>query len=139
MYESLTSDEFFEQNTEVFDVIFIDGLHLSEQVYRDITNSLSCLSENGYIICHDMNPMEEIIQRYPQPIANSAWNATEAKNANDPFIVSIVFHTEDTKVINATAGIMKSTLQRYEKNNFIVEFIVIITEVSLLEFKHVRH
>lgn len=70
---ALTSDEFFKQNKEIFDVIFIDGLHLSEQVYRDIINSLSCLSDNGYIVCHDMNPMEEIIQRYPQPIANSAW------------------------------------------------------------------
>lgn len=70
---TMTSDQFFEQNNEIFDVIFIDGLHLNEQVYKDILNSLTYLSENGYIICHDMNPTEEIIQRYPQPIASSAW------------------------------------------------------------------
>jgi len=62
----MTSDEFFKDNVEVFDVIFIDGLHSSKQVYRDIDNSLNCLSENGYIICHDMNPHSEIIQKYPQ-------------------------------------------------------------------------
>jgi hypothetical protein len=69
----LTSDEFFNQNKEIFDVIFIDGLHMDLQVYRDILNSLSCLSENGYIICHDMSPMEELIQRYPQPMVESPW------------------------------------------------------------------
>lgn len=69
----VTSDEFFSQNTETFDVIFIDGLHMNAQVYRDIINSLSCLSKDGYIICHDMNPMEELIQRYPQFKPESTW------------------------------------------------------------------
>lgn len=62
----MTSDDFFKENVEVFDVIFIDGLHWSEQVYRDIVNSAKVLTWNGYIICHDMNPHNEIIQKYPQ-------------------------------------------------------------------------
>jgi hypothetical protein len=70
---SLTSDDFFAQNDETFDVIFIDGLHLSEQVYTDIVNSLSVLNDGGYIICHDMNPHSEFIQRYPQPKSESEW------------------------------------------------------------------
>lgn len=61
----ITSDLFFENNEEKFDVIFIDGLHHSDQVYRDIINSLNCLNENGYIICHDMNPQEEEHQIIP--------------------------------------------------------------------------
>lgn len=61
-----TSDEFFETNSENFDVIFIDGLHHSDQVFRDINNALDCLNHNGYIVCHDMNPHKEIIQRVPQ-------------------------------------------------------------------------
>lgn len=69
----LTSDAFFEQNNEMFDVIFIDGLHWSEQVYKDIINSLNVLNEGGYIICHDMNPHKEFIQRYPQAIPESEW------------------------------------------------------------------
>jgi hypothetical protein len=68
----LTSDQFFKENTEIFDIIFIDGLHWSKQVYRDIINSINCLSENGYIICHDMNPYNELIQKYPQE-AEGEW------------------------------------------------------------------
>ena len=70
---TLTSDAFFEQNKSKFDVIFIDGLHWSEQVYKDIVNSLNILNENGYIICHDMSPNSEFIQRYPQAIPESEW------------------------------------------------------------------
>jgi hypothetical protein len=70
---TMTSDDFFKQNNETFDVIFIDGLHWSEQVYKDITNSLNVLNDGGYIICHDMSPHSEIIQRYPQAIPESEW------------------------------------------------------------------
>jgi hypothetical protein len=62
----MTSDDFFKQNNENFDVIFIDGLHENGQVYRDIQNSLKFLNDGGYIVCHDMSPNNEIIQRYPQ-------------------------------------------------------------------------
>ena len=55
----LTSDDFFAKNKETFDIIFIDGLHESEQVERDINNSLLCLNQGGYIVCHDINPTKE--------------------------------------------------------------------------------
>ena len=58
----MTSDEFFSLNTDTFDVIFIDGMHLEEYLYRDITNSLTILNDGGYIICHDINPSEEYMQ-----------------------------------------------------------------------------
>lgn len=61
----LTSDDFFAQNTSKFDVIFIDGLHHADQVEKDIINSLEVLNENGYIICHDMNPTSELMQIVP--------------------------------------------------------------------------
>lgn len=62
----MTSDDFFQKNTEKFDVIFVDGLHHSDQVIKDINNSLLILNNGGYIVCHDMNPNEEIIQRVPR-------------------------------------------------------------------------
>lgn len=68
----LTSDEFFKTNKENFDVIFIDGLHHSQQVYRDIINSLNVLSPNGYIVCHDINPEKEEHQIIP--FTSGVWN-----------------------------------------------------------------
>lgn len=62
---ALTSDAFFEQNETMFDVIFIDGLHVANQVEKDILNSLAVLNPGGYIICHDMNPTEELMQKVP--------------------------------------------------------------------------
>lgn len=62
----MTSDVFFMQNKKMFDIIFIDGLHESEQVYRDIRNSLNVLNVGGTIIMHDCNPTKEIIQLVPQ-------------------------------------------------------------------------
>ena len=52
----LTSDEFFEKNSEKYDIIFIDGLHLRDQFIRDVENSLKFLNDNGTIVCHDCLP-----------------------------------------------------------------------------------
>lgn len=52
----MTSDEFFSTNKEKFDVVFIDGLHIYDQVSRDFYNSLNSLTDNGIIILHDMMP-----------------------------------------------------------------------------------
>ena len=48
-----TSNEFFLNNKEKYDVIYIDGWHEAPQVYEDINNSWNCLNENGIIICDD--------------------------------------------------------------------------------------
>jgi hypothetical protein len=61
----MTSDEFFEQNKDSFDLVFIDGLHQSDQVYADIINSLKYLNENGTILVHDCNPTSEEMQTVP--------------------------------------------------------------------------
>lgn len=70
----LTSDSFFETNQDKFDVIFIDGLHHSDQVYRDIINSLNVLNGGGYIVCHDMSPWNENVQLIPlDPAIHTYW------------------------------------------------------------------
>ena len=51
-----TSDEFFKQNRSTFDAIFIDGLHLAEQVRSDIINSMKVLNEGGCMVLHDCYP-----------------------------------------------------------------------------------
>lgn len=50
----------------IFDVIFIDGDHTKEQVKRDFENSLRCLSDNGFIVIHDVLPDEEQCTQVPR-------------------------------------------------------------------------
>jgi len=68
----MTSDEFFTQNKKKYDIVFIDGLHIFEQTYRDIINSLAILNEGGAIVVHDCNPKREITQRRER--ASSVWH-----------------------------------------------------------------
>ena len=75
----MTSDSFFESidsNTK-FDIIFIDGLHLHQQVDKDILNSLKHLNEGGTILLHDCNPLDEkTALEYPifEPPINGTWH-----------------------------------------------------------------
>lgn len=55
----MSSNQFFRENDREYDIVFIDGLHLYQQVANDIENSLNCLSQNGTIIVHDCNPTKE--------------------------------------------------------------------------------
>lgn len=86
----MTSDEFFAaiKSGEVlkdvkFDAIFIDGLHLAEQVDRDIQNSLDNLKKDGFIFMHDCNPPSEWHARetygYKMSPAGGNWNGTTWK------------------------------------------------------------
>ena len=58
----MTSDQYFAENDEKFDIIFIDGLHEHSQVWRDIRNSLGHLNPNGVIVMHDCMPKSEKMQ-----------------------------------------------------------------------------
>ena len=61
-----TSDEFFSQNKEFFDCIFIDGLHEYDQVKKDIVNSLKYLNDGGVIFIHDCLPRSYFEQAVPR-------------------------------------------------------------------------
>ena len=49
----MTSEVFFKKNTFDFDVIYIDGSHLAENVLNDCISSWSCLKKNGILILDD--------------------------------------------------------------------------------------
>lgn len=78
----LQSGELLSPQTE-FDVIFIDGLHLAEQVDRDIQNSLKHLKSDGFLVLHDCNPPTEWHAResYSHMLspALAKWNGTTWK------------------------------------------------------------
>ena len=75
-----TSDDFFKQNKDIFDIIFIDGLHLEEQTDKDIQNSLNALSPDGTIVMHDCNPTTYDRQVEIYRGGNHAWNGTVWKS-----------------------------------------------------------
>ena len=68
----MTSDEFFEQNDENFDLIFLDGLHTYEQTIKDIDNSLKFLNNHGVVIIHDCLPKKIWNQIVPRIYGH--WN-----------------------------------------------------------------
>ena len=67
-----TSDQFFSNNTDFFDCIFIDGLHEYKQVKRDILNSLKFLNKGGIILVHDCLPNDYFEQAVPR--CQWTWN-----------------------------------------------------------------
>jgi hypothetical protein len=77
---TMKSDEFFSRLNpkKKYDIIFIDGLHIEEQVDRDIKNSLNHLSPNGIIVMHDCNPRSWEHQAVPR--IQKAWNGTVWKS-----------------------------------------------------------
>ena len=66
------SDDFFIKNTEYFDVIFIDGLHVYDQVRRDVVNSIKFLKPDGWVAIHDMLPDDAISEHVPM-ISRGPW------------------------------------------------------------------
>lgn len=48
-----SSDDFFQKNEKTFDVIYVDGYHKAEQVFKDCVNSWKVLNNNGLMICDD--------------------------------------------------------------------------------------
>jgi len=75
---TMTSDEFFKKisKNKMYDIIFIDGLHLCYQVLKDVNNSLEHLSIGGTIVLHDCNPISAIAQVENPLKAIKKWNGT---------------------------------------------------------------
>ena len=46
-------------------------------------------------------------------VANNAFNSINSPASSDPFVLSLVFHTEKTKTINAAAEILKTTCRSH--------------------------
>ncbi len=107
----MTSDEFFEglkvgrlniSSDLKFDVIFIDGLHLANQVEKDILNSLDLITDKGFIVVHDCNPPTEFHARelfgFRNSPARGFWNGTTWKTfykfRHNKGLYSICFDTD---------------------------------------------
>jgi len=77
----MTSDDFFDliRGHDIkYDIIFIDGLHHSEQVDKDIDNALNHLVNNGIIVLHDCSPEKEEYSFVPR--ITGPWNGDVYKS-----------------------------------------------------------
>ena len=118
----MTSDEFFSQNlTDLFDVIFIDGLHEYQQVRKDVTNALERVPVGGLIGLHDLLPGSWESQHVPR-IA-SKWNGDVWKISLELTKASgiefaIVAVDEGIGVIRKVSNVVRVPDLQLESENF---------------------
>jgi len=96
----MTSDEFFrkiENSKILYDFIFIDGLHHTEQVDKDIFNSLKHLSPNGFIMLHDVSPSSfktQIVPRAQVEWTGDVWKSVVKLRCLNPNIEIVTIDTD---------------------------------------------
>ena len=120
----MTSDDFFKNNLNKFDIIFIDGLHQYKQVKNDIINSLKFLNKNGVILLHDCMPCSFIRQTTLR--SSYIWNGDVWKNIVECRTLDEI----DTYTIYADQGI-GLILKRKNRNKLFLK----INNFKKLKFK----
>ncbi len=95
----VTSDEFFKNNKDFFDIIFLDGLHTYEQTIKDIDNSLKFLKTKGVIIIHDCLPKKIWNQIVPRMYGH--WNGDVWK----AIVHARTYNYADTYTLKADHGL----------------------------------
>lgn len=123
----MSSDTFFEFNRQKFDLIFIDGLHLQQQVMRDVTNSIATLKSGGCIVVHDCLPLRRE-QQLDTPIrrvggwTGNVWKAIVELRAypnldiavlNSDWGVGVIFVRPNTDPIGLPAQIEWESFQQH--------------------------
>ena len=139
-----TSDDFFRENVDKFDIVFIDGLHTYEQVKKDILNSVNFLNENGIILVHDCMPDslgKQAVPRYKMQWNGDVWKAIvdlRQKENLDIYTcemdqgIGIITNKRNSSVLKLNKPIGKIKFKDYFENY--KEYMRVI---SLHEFKKI--
>jgi len=123
----MTSDAFFLRNKKTFDIIFIDGLHVYDQVKRDVLNSIKVLNKNGFILLHDCLPRKISEQHVPR--IRNLWTGDVWK-----VIVDLrTYENLDTYTLIADMGI-GIVLKR--KNRNLLKLGIDFKKLSFKEYYH---
>ena len=139
-----TSDDFFKNNQEKFDCIFIDGLHEFYQVKRDINNSIKYLNNDGIILLHDCLPNNVYDQAMPRCQYNwngNVWKAiVECRTRNDIDVytcyadngIGVIFNRKNSDRLNLNMDdFSKLSFKDYFHNH--KKFMKIITYDELFK------
>ena len=123
-----TSDDFFKDNKDKFDIVFIDGLHIYDQVKRDILNSVDCLKENGIILVHDCMPdnmSKQAVPRYRMIWNGDVWKAiVDLRHKEDLEIftcaidqgIGIIKKNKNSSILKIEKSIHKLKFEDYYNN-----------------------
>jgi hypothetical protein len=135
-----TSDDYFIKNKEKFDIIFIDGLHIYDQVKKDFLNSLESLNENGCIVLHDCNPTSFEMQRTDVPV-NGEWTGdvwkliVDLKTNRDDLNVGVIDTDYGCGIVKRGKQELIQPLINLEYNSMDENRIVILNLISKENFK----
>ena len=123
-----TSDDFFKDNKDKFDIVFIDGLHIYDQVKKDILNSVNCLKENGIILVHDCMPdnmSKQAVPRYRMIWNGDVWKAiVDLRQKEDLEIftcaidqgIGIIKKNKNSSILKIEKSIHKLKFEDYYNN-----------------------
>jgi SAM-dependent methyltransferase len=136
----IPSDEFFLRNDAApmfFDLVFIDGLHEANQVFRDFRNAWRVLREGGAVVLHDCNPSTEVEASYPidPRVHGFNWNGDVWKAV----VAMRMMPDADLVTIDVDNGI---TVVRRRKNEHQLsdrwrDFLS-VNPISMLNFQHLK-
>jgi hypothetical protein len=137
-----TSDDFFLNNNQTFDLVFIDGLHTYAQVKKDILNSIKFLNDKGIILVHDCLPnsmAKQAVPRYKMQWNGDVWKAI-VDLRQDPDLdiytceidegIGVIKKKKNTSVLKLSTEINKLSFKDYYHNH--KEYMRII---SISKFK----
>ena len=139
-----TSDDFFKENNDKFDIVFIDGLHTYEQVKKDILNSVNCLNVNGIILVHDCMPDslgKQAVPRYKMQWNGDVWKAiVDLRQKEDLDIYTCEMDQGIgiiTKKKNSSLLILDKPIHKIKFKDYFYNYKEYMRVISLTEFKKI--
>lgn len=88
-FYQMLSDDFFKDNKETFDIIFIDGDHSYKQSKMDFINAWKVLNKGGVIVLHDSLP-------HNKEYSSMLWNGEVFKTIKDITNWKLNYYIVDT-------------------------------------------
>ena len=138
----MTSDEFFKNNKKKFDIIFIDGLHIYNQVKIDILNSVKCLNKDGIILVHDCMPQSlsrQAVPRYKSIWNGDVWKAIVDLRQNIDLDIYTCEMDHGIGIIklqkNSSILKLKKPINQLKFKDYINNYIEYLRVISVKEFK----
>ena len=108
----MTSDEYFRDHRERFDIVFVDGLHECGQALRDVDHALKLLNEGGVIVVHDCHPKSREMQepyRGQYFWTGDVWKAFVKARAELPYEIYVIDQDFGCGIIDTKKNKTKDT------------------------------